>query len=165
LKGKTLKALQGDSMAYFGDHVDMVKDDFASTVGVGGVVGTNFRWPEKSGSDSREGKDLTPAREQLFAKWIGIYKAKMLSRGEYLGTLYDIGFDRPETHAISKDGRLYYAFYAPQWSGKVTLRGLAERNYRVTDYVDGKDLGTVHGPVATLEVKFDKHLLIEARPE
>jgi alpha-galactosidase len=165
LKGKTLKALQGDSMAYFGDHVDMVKDDFASTVGVGGVVGTNFRWPEKSGSDSREGKDLTPAREQLFAKWIGIYKAKMLSRGEYLGTLYDIGFDRPETHAISKDGRLYYAFYAPQWSGKVMLRGLAERNYRVTDYVDGKDLGTVHGPVATLDVKFDKHLLIEAKPE
>jgi alpha-galactosidase len=165
LKGKTLKALQGDSMAYFGDHVDMVKDDFASTVGVGGVVGTNFRWPVGSGSDSREGKDLTPAREQLFAKWIGIYKAKMLSRGEYLGTLYDIGFDRPETHAISKNGSIYYAFYAPQWSGKVTLRGLAERNYRVTDYVGGKDLGIVHGPVATLDVKFDKHLLIEAKPE
>jgi alpha-galactosidase len=79
--------------------------------------------------------------------------------------LYDLGFDLPETHAIRKDGNLYYAFYAPQWSGKVTLRGLGERNYRVTDYVDGKDLGTVHGPAATLDVKFDKHLLIEARPE
>ncbi len=165
LKGKTLKALQGDSMAYFGDHVDMVKDDIASTVGVGGVIGTNFTWPPGSGG-SREGRLLTPAREQLFEKWIGIYKAKMLSRGEYLGTLYDIGFDLPETHAIRKDGNLYYAFYAPQWSGKVTLRGLAaERNYRVTDYVDGKDLGTVHGPAATIDVKFDKHLLIEARPE
>ena len=42
LKGKTLKALQGDSMAYFGDHVDMVKDDIASTVGVGGVIGNQF---------------------------------------------------------------------------------------------------------------------------
>jgi hypothetical protein len=31
--------------------------------------------------------------------------------------------------------------------------------------VDGKDLGIVHGPVATLDVKFDKHLLIEAKPE
>ena len=163
LKGKTLKALQGDSMAYFGDHVDMVKDDFASTVGVGGVVGTNFTWPEGS-ADKKRG-DLTPAREQAFAKWIGIYKAKMLSRGEYLGTLYDIGFDRPETHAIRKDGSLFYAFYAPQWSGVITLRGLAKRSYRVTDYVDGKDLGIVHGPVATLEVKFDKHLLIEAKPE
>jgi alpha-galactosidase len=164
LKGKTLKALQGDSMAYFGDHVDMVKDDIASTVGVGGVIGTNFTWPLGSGG-SREGRALTPAREELFQKWIGIYKAKMLSRGEYLGTLYDLGFDLPETHAIRKDGNLYYAFYAPQWSGKVTLRGLGERNYRVTDYVDGKDLGTVHGPAATLDVKFDKHLLIEARPE
>jgi hypothetical protein len=37
--------------------------------------------------------------------------------------------------------------------------------YRVTDYVDGKDLGTVRGPVATLDVIFDKHLLLEAKPE
>lgn len=164
LKGKTLKALQGDSMAYFGDHVDMVKDDIASTVGVGGVLGTDFRWPVGSGSHG-EGRDLTPAREQLFAKWMAIYKEKMLSRGEYLGTLYDLGFDRPETHAIRKDGKIYYAFFAPQWTGKIALRGLEDRTYRITDYVDGKDLGTVRGPAATIDVKFDKHLLIEAKPE
>lgn len=83
-----------------------------------------------------------------------------------MGTLYDIGFDRPETHAIRKGESLYYAVYAPQWSGTITLRGLASgRSYHVTDYVEGKDLGTVHGPVATLDVKFDKHLLIEAKPE
>jgi len=164
LKGKTLKALQGDSMAYFGDHVDMVKDDIASTVGVGGVLGTDFRWPVGSGSHG-EGRDLTPAREQLFAKWMAIYKEKMLSRGEYLGTLYDLGFDRPETHAIRKDGNIYYAFFAPQWTGKIALRGLADRTYRITGYVDGKDLGTVRGPAATIDVKFDKHLLIEAKPE
>jgi alpha-galactosidase len=162
-KGKTLKALQGDSVAYFGDHVDMTKDDFASTVGVGGVVGTNFTWPE--GSAERKRIDLTPARERAFEKWIRVYKDKMLSRGEYLGGLYDIGFDRPETHAIRKNGSTYYAFYAPLWSGKVTLRGLSERAYRITDYVDGKDLGTVRGPVATLDVKFEKHLLLEAKPE
>src|SRR5579871_1351060 len=164
LKGKTLKALQGDGMAYFGDHVDMVKDDIASTVGIGGVLGTNFTWPEGSGG-SREGRALTPAREQLFAKWLAIYKDKMLSRGEYAGTLYDIGFDKPETHAIRKDGKLYYAFYAPQWSGSVTLRGLGNGNYRVTDYENGKDLGVVHGPAATLDVKFEKHLMLEAKPE
>jgi alpha-galactosidase len=162
-KGKTLKALQGDAVAYFGDHVDMTKDDFASTVGVGGVVGTNFTWPE--GSAARKRGDLTPAREQNFEKWIGIYKEKMLSRGEYVGTLYDIGFDRPETHVIRKDGSMYYAFYAPQWSGKITLRGLSQRDYRVTDYVDGKDLGTVRGPAATLDVQFEKHLLLQAKPE
>ncbi|HTQ57388.1 MAG TPA: glycoside hydrolase family 36 protein [Bryobacteraceae bacterium] len=162
-KGKTLKALQGDAVAYFGDHVDMYHDDFASAVGVGGVVGTNFTWPE--GSAQRKRGDLTPAREQNFEKWIRIYKEKMLPRGEYLGTLYDIGFDRPETHAIRKGGSMYYAFYAPQFSGTVTLRGLAPGAYRVADYVDGKDLGTVHGPTATLDVRFEKHLLIEARPE
>ena len=162
-KGKTLKALAGDAMAYFGDHVDMTKDDFASTVGVGGVVGTNFTWPE--GSAERKRGDLTPAREQNFAKWLRIYKEKMLSRGEYLGTLYDVGFDRPETHAIRKDGNLYYAFYATQWKGKVSLRGLADRVYHLTDYADGKDLGTVRGPAASLDVEFEKHLLLEARPE
>jgi len=162
-KGKTLKALQGDSMAYFGDHVDMTKDDFASTVGVGGVVGTNFTWPE--GSGERKRNDLTPVREKAFENWLRIYKEKMLSRGEYLGGVYDIGFDRPEAHAIIKDGRMYYAFFAPQWSGKITLRGLTARQYRVTDYVDGKDLGIVHGPVAALDVKFEKHLLLEAKPQ
>jgi alpha-galactosidase len=162
-KGKTLKALQGDAVAYFGDHVDMTRDDFASTVGVGGVVGTNFTWPE--GSAERKRGDLTPAREKNFEKWLGIYKAKMLSRGEYLGTLYDIGFDRPEAHAIRKDGSMYYAFYAPQWSGKITLRGLAGRAYRVTGYEDGKDFGTVRGPAATLDVQFEKHLLLQAKPE
>jgi alpha-galactosidase len=162
-KGKTLKALQGDSVAYFGDHVDMTKDDFASTVGVGGVVGTNFTWPE--GSAEKKRNDLTPAREQTFEKWLRVYKEKMLPRGEYLGGLYDIGFDRPEAHAIRKDGSLYYAFFAPHWTGKITLRGLAERAYRLTDYVDGKDLGTVRGPVAALDVRFDQHLLIEAKPE
>jgi alpha-galactosidase len=47
LKGKTLKALHGDSIAYFGDHVELSTggEDFASTFGVGGVVGTNFAWP------------------------------------------------------------------------------------------------------------------------
>ena len=127
-------------------------------------MGTNFRWPVGSGREA-EGKDLTPAREQLFAKWIGIYKEKMLSRGEYLGALYDIGFDKPETHAIRKDENMYYAFYAPQWNGKVTLRGLGARSYRVTDYVNASDLGTVHGPAATLDVRFEKHLLIEAKPQ
>ncbi|MGH9694265.1 MAG: glycoside hydrolase family 36 protein, partial [Bryobacteraceae bacterium] len=117
------------------------------------------------GSATSRGKDLTPEREQLFVKWLGIYKDKMLSRGEYLGSLYDIGFDKPETHAIRKGRSMYYAFYAPQWNGKIILRGLEARRYRVTDYVDGKDLGTVRGPAATLDIDFEKHLLIEAKPQ
>jgi alpha-galactosidase len=164
-KGKTLKALHGDSTAYFGDHVELSTghDDFASTIGVGGVVGTEFTWPP--GSAERNRNDLTPAREQVWAKWIGMYKDKMLSRGEYLGTLYDIGFDRPEGHAIRKAENMYYAFYALEWKGRLELRGLVNRTYRVTDYENGRDLGTVHGPTGTLEAQFSKHLLLEAKPE
>ncbi len=170
LKGKTLKALMGDSVAYFGDHVDMSDggDDFASTVGVGGVVGTNFTWPVGSGPARRRRRaslDLTPAKEKIWDKWIKIYKAEMLSRGEYMGTLYDLGFDKPEAHAIRKDGNMYYAFYAPQWNGKLELRGLDQRAYRLINYETGEALGTVRGPVATWTAQFEKHLLLEAKAE
>lgn len=165
-KGKTLKALAGDSIAYFGDHVEMSDggDDFASTVGIGGVVGTNFVWPVGSAGKT-EKLDLTPEKEKTWEKWVKLYRDKMLSRGEYLGALYDIGFDKPEGHAIRKGTSLYYAFYAPRWSGKVELRGLAAQTYRVTDYEAAKDLGTVQGPAATLQVQFDKHILLEAKPQ
>ncbi|MCS6952709.1 MAG: alpha-galactosidase [Bryobacterales bacterium] len=160
-KGKTLRALLGPAAVYFGDHVELSDDgtDFASTLGVGGVIGTNFVWPPAG----RRRVDLTPEREQLFARWVEIYRRLMLPKGEYLGALYDIGFDRPEAHAIRKDGRMYYAFFAPSWHGPVVLRGLEPRPYRVTDYTRGIDYGTVKGPQATLKVRFERHLLLEAR--
>jgi len=164
-KGKTLKALMGDSAAYFGDHVEMSDggDDFASTVGIGGVVGTNFIWPVGSGKDKN--LNLTLQKEKIWGHWIKVYKDKMLSRGKYLGNLYDIGFDKPEAHAIRRDGKMYYAFYAAQWNEEVELRGLDKRTYRVTDYANGKDWGTVTGPVAALRANFQKYLLLEAKPE
>ena len=89
----------------------------------------------------------------------------MLSRGQYLGQLYDIGFDPPETHAIRKGEAMYYAFFAKQWKGAVELRGLEPRKYRVVDYVAGEELGTVSGPTARLAVEFSQHLLLELQPE
>ena len=46
-KAKTLKALMGDNVHFFGDHVELSDgaNDFASTLGVGGVVGTQFVLP------------------------------------------------------------------------------------------------------------------------
>ncbi|HWB95339.1 MAG TPA: glycoside hydrolase family 36 protein [Bryobacteraceae bacterium] len=164
-KGKSLKALHGDGTAYFGDHVELSdgRRDFASTVGIGGVVGTQFTWPV--GSGRRPTYDLSPEKEATWQKWISLYKEKMLSRGEYLGGLYDIGFDRPEAHAIRKSGAMYYAFYAPQFQGKVELRGLERRTYKVHDYENDRDLGTVRGPNGSMEVQFTSHLLLEAKPE
>jgi len=164
-KGKTLKALMGDNVPYFGDHVELSDGaiDFASTVGVGGVVGTQFVLPNLVKKHSTS--DLTPERQKIFEEWLHIYKDKMLSRGEYLGDLYDIGFDRPETHVIRKGQEIYYAFFARHWRGPIELRGLQSRTYRITDYVNNKDLGSVHGPQTTLSTEFNEHLLLEARPE
>src|SRR5260370_29254411 len=99
-KAKTLKALMGDTIPFFGDHVELSDgaNDFASTLGVGGVVGTQFVLPSLT---AKRGKsDLTPEREKEFEKWLRIYRDKMLAREQYLGQLYDICFDGPQTHSI-----------------------------------------------------------------
>jgi len=102
----------------------------------------------------------------------------MLSKGNFLN-LYVYGFDVPEAYAIEKDGHMYYAFYAPSpsdqahrgqgdashWSGEVELRGLANKTYHVTDYVHQRDLGSVHGPTAKLQVDFSDNLLLDAAPK
>ena len=164
-KAKTIKGLMGDDVPYFGDHVELSDnhDDFASTLGVGGVVGTQFVLPSLVEKHGRF--DLTPEREKSFTKWLQLYQEKDLARGQYLGTLYDIGFDLPETHVIRKDKKMYYAFYAADWKGPLELRGLDDRAYHVVDYVDGKDFGIVQGPVAHLSADFSKHLLLEATPQ
>ncbi len=164
LKGKTFKALMGPTVPYYGDHVELSdgKDDFASTVGVGGVIGTKFTWPVGAKKDSDI--DLTPEKEQYWDKWIKIYRMNMLPTGTYLGTLYDLGFDRPEAHAIQKDSTMFYAFYADHWKGDVELRGLQNKEYQVMDYVNDRYLGRVNGPIAKINVAFDKYLLILAVP-
>jgi alpha-galactosidase len=169
-KGKSLKALHGDKVAYFGDHVDLTEDaeSFASIVGVGATLGTNFTWPvgsHKARKKSRNRNELNPQMEALFEKWMKIYNEKMLPKGEYMGSLYDLGFDKPESHAIRKDNKMYYSFYAPEFSGKLELRGLGNGSYRVTDYASGKDFGAVSGPVATIDGNFENYLLLEATPE
>ena len=164
-KAKTLKALMGDDLPFFGDHVELSDggNDFASTVGVGGVVGTQFVLPKLT--EKRSKSDLTSAREADFQKWLSIYHDKMLSRGQYLGQLYDIGFDVPETHVIRRDQTMYYAFFAKHWKGSLELRGLEDRQYTVNDYVNGHTFGTVNGQKARVTADFDGYLLLEVRPE
>ena len=106
----------------YGDHVELTElvdrngrevdfgKDFASTVGTGGVPGTKFVWPQTTDPKYRD-VALTPDKDQLWKKWIGIYQKNMLSRGEFLD-LYTIGYDKPEGYAIAKNGKMYYAFFA-----------------------------------------------------
>jgi alpha-galactosidase len=137
--------------------------DFASTLGTGGVLGTKFTW----GDPSPKYKDvaLTASKEAQWKKWISLYNEKMLSRGEFRD-LYVYGYDYPEAYAIEKDGTMYYAFFTENpsapYQGAIELRGLESGKYRVTDYVDAKDLGTIDSSNPRLITSFTGHLLVEA---
>jgi alpha-galactosidase len=174
---KMYKALLGPQSAVYGDHVELSAmtpkgkgdwsehgDDFASTLGVGGVPGTKFVWPDPGPKYAPV--NLTSEKEAHWKKWIGLYNEKMLSKGNFLD-LYVYGYDSPEAYAIEKDGKMYYAFFAPgngAWNGEVELRGLKAGSYRVVDYVEGKDLGTVEAGAsgtAKLKTEFKEHLLVE----
>jgi alpha-galactosidase len=173
---KMYKALLGPQAAVYGDHVELSAmtrvgndwkehgDDFASTIGTGGVVGTKFVWPDPG--PKFKPVALTTAKEEHWKTWIGIYNDKMLSKGDFLD-LYVYGYDRPEGYAIAKDGKMYYAFFAQEnapWKGDVELRGLQPGTYRVLDYANNKELGTVQATGDNpphLAAEFKDHLLIE----
>jgi alpha-galactosidase len=177
---KMYKALLGPESAVYGDHVELSAmtrvgndwkehgDDFASTIGAGGVVGTKFVWPDPG--PKYKAVLLTQEKEEHWKKWIGLYNDKMLSKGTFLD-LYVYGYDSPEAYAIAKDGKMYYAFFAPNenapWKGEVELRGLKPGSYHVVDYADGKDLGAVEATTdhaAKLKTEFKQHLLLEVGP-
>jgi alpha-galactosidase len=172
---KMYKALMGPDAAVYGDHVELSemlqtgKDqwkefgrDFASTIGTGGVVGTKFTWPDNN--PKFRNVALTPDKDALWKKWIGLYNDKMLSKGEFLN-LYTIGYDNPEGYAIKKDGKMYYAFFAatPQsdWQGKLELRGLQPGKYHVVDYANNRDLGTVDATQPVIDTRYKGSLLLE----
>jgi alpha-galactosidase len=163
-KGKTLKALMGPSAAFAGDHVELSDggDDFASTVGIGGIISTKFTWPRDP--KPKDSFLLTAEREQVWRKWIALYNERLLPQGTYRGELYDIGFDKPETHVVEKSGHLYYAFYSKNFAGPVELRGLAAKRYRVRDYFNDRALGEVSRSRNQVAVTFDGFLLLEAIP-
>lgn len=164
-KGKTYKALVPNA-AYYGDHVELSDkaNDFASSFGIGGVLGTKFTWP-KDNPHAEESQLLTPEKEIIWKKWFSLYDKKMLSKEEYLGGLYDIGYDKPETHAIKKGDVLHYAFYDKNWNGDVTLKGLEEgKSYKIRDYFNNIDLSEVSASEPSIKVAFEGFLLIEAIP-
>ena len=170
---KVLKALWGADAPVFTDHVEVIRpyadlndfsdtvivgQDFATSMGTGGVIGTKFTWPA-----GPEKMQLTAEKEKHWEKWFALYNDKMLSKGIYLN-LYDIIYDKPESHVINKEGNFYYAFYATVWNGKIELRGLEDKIYKVYDYENQVDLGTVKGPVGIISPIFKAHLLLECIP-
>ncbi|HLF91601.1 MAG TPA: alpha-galactosidase [Anaerolineales bacterium] len=164
---KFYKALMGPRTAVFADHVELSDGsaDFASEMGAGGVPGTKFIWPndEKVKARLKNVWELPPEKQALWKKWFTLYNEHRPAEGEYLN-LYDLAFHYPEAHAISKDGRMYYAFYANYFQGSVELRGLGSGTYRVTDYVNGVELRMVSGDAPTIDITFEGSLMLIAEP-
>ncbi|VUD67297.1 hypothetical protein TDB9533_03722 [Thalassocella blandensis] len=170
-KGKTIKALMGESAPYYGDHVELSDNasDFASSFGIGAVLGSKFTLPSENPAAAQF--VLNAEKEKTWQKWFSLYSELRLSQGEYLGGLYDIGFDRPEAHAVAKAGRMYYAFYAKDmsdnaFSGDLELRGLvAGREYQIRDYVNDKSLGLFSANkqgTVIMPASFKDYLLVDA---
>ena len=167
-KRKVIAAMCPD-LAYYADHVELSDGglDFASQIGVGGIIGTKFTWP-KPNPDATQcgGSLLTPEKEELLRKWVPIYTEKMLSRGKYRGELYTYGIDFPEAHVIEKDGAMYYAFYAPSWNGQpIKLRGLdPTKTYSVTEYTQDIPLTYfIDGSDPVINPTFEGNYLIEVK--
>jgi alpha-galactosidase len=185
---KMYKALLGPEAAVYGDHVELTRvtnassdqeqdlgEDFASTLGTGGVLGTKFTWPDYGAKFKTV--YLSQAKEAHWKEWISLYNEKMLSKGRFVD-LYVYGFDFPEAYAIEKGDHFYFAFYSDEkgsgteqgsahaalWKGELELRGLPGGTFRVTDYVHHKELGTVSGPVGKLNATFTGSLLLEVSP-
>ena len=164
---KFYKALCGARSAVFADHVELSDGgvDFPSEIGPGGVPSTKFIFPDDPLVRERlqEIWDLPSEKQALWARWFNLYNTHRPSEGEYLN-LYDLAYDFPEGHAIRKGERMYYAFFADSFQGKVELRGLQARNYCVIDYANDRKLGTINRQSPLLEISFKDSLLLFAEP-
>ena len=167
-KAYVLKAL-APHIPYYGDHVELIGDDFASQLAVGAVPGTKFTWPADNPDVIRKGYPkvsslLTPEREVLFKRVFDIYAAERQSEGQLLGGLYNLGFDFPEAYVIRKeDGTLYHSFFAPEFEGEVELRGLDRgRSYTVSNLFTGEELGIVSHRNPRLKLSFQGSILLKS---
>lgn len=155
---KSMKALWGISSPVYADQIEFTNGDFASALGTGGVLGTKFTY-----NNGPEDVLLNTKKEKIWEKWFKLYKEKMLAKGEYLN-LYDVIFDKPETHVIRKGDTLFYAFFQENWNDTIELRGLENNSYRIIDYENNIALDTINSNIPIFKCTFKNHLLIELIP-
>jgi len=165
------------AIAFFGanapvlaDHVELTKlvnrkekerngnVDFASCLGVGAVIQTKYT------------NFYLPDEYIFYKKWLQKGKKLNLPSGEYVGSLYNLGFDFPEAHIIKKGITNYYSFFVEPWNeifaGKIELRGLVNSTtYTVEDYMENKSFGDITASSSFINVTFTNHLLLRAVPK
>ena len=159
---KVEKAIHGPSYAA-GDCYQVPEDEwsgfsvpqsFQSAVGTGGQVTTFYT-------------DLDSVQYAIWKRWIQEYRSLELSSADYTN-LYDIAFDKPEVHVVKKGREMYFGFYADLWSktDPIELRGLEQGvSYKVLDYANGRDLGTVTADEPYIFSGFKEFLLLRVVPE
>ncbi|PIW99957.1 MAG: hypothetical protein COZ80_02690 [Ignavibacteria bacterium CG_4_8_14_3_um_filter_37_9] len=104
---------------------------------------------------------LTPQKELYWKKWLGIYNKEKMSDGEYLN-LYDIAFDKPETHLIKKGNEFYYSFFSEtDFTGTIIFRGLTKGKYSVKDLLTGEKLDEVSSKHPSMQITFQSSLLLK----
>jgi len=178
LKGKTFRALCGDRESYSGDHVELTNrtwdpalqkfiprgsEDFLSTLAVGGVPASKFTIAGVEQADSS--LILSGDKLNAYERWLNIYTSEQMSKGEYLN-LYDIGFDRPETHLIKRNDTYYYSFFTDgRFQGEVQLRGLSRGRYSASDLFRGRRFSFVRSDSPFLTLEFDRYALIKVVKE
>ena len=167
---KMYKALLGPQTPVGNADIDPGRPDavreFATTVGTGGIPGTVFSW--SAGGDKSRPRPLAADKEAVYKKWLKIYSDLNLPLADFQN-LYVTGFDEPEGFALQRNDKMYYAFFSPQpdkpWKGELDLRGLKRGRFRVFDYAEGKELGTVTSARPQLAVQFTGPLLLEVSLE
>ncbi|OGS21673.1 MAG: hypothetical protein A2252_11755 [Elusimicrobia bacterium RIFOXYA2_FULL_39_19] len=161
---KAMKAVIGPRAAIYGDHIEIIDNgrDFASQVGVGAIPGTRYNLKgedktaqkEKQGALAFKNDPVTPEKVGYWKKWIGIYNEKMLSKGEYLN-LYDLIYDKPETHVIKQNGKLYYSFYASEPDGLVEPWGGMEQYLEFDGKKGSQEVAFVSKHYQKMKQQFD----------
>ncbi|MFC1558257.1 DUF6259 domain-containing protein [candidate division KSB1 bacterium] len=164
---KALKGFFGSNAPVSGNYYEDNRWDFVSYYAPGGILSGKFTTlfsNTKNGQLSPQRLKAAQYREKMYERWYAVNNKYKLYNGECLN-LYDAVFDKPEAHVIKKGSTFYYSFFAQSWKGKVELRGLEKKKYRVNDYIHEINLGTVKGPRDYIKVGFKKFLLLEVVPE
>ena len=164
---KALKGFFGSDAPVSGNYYEDNRWDFASFYAPGGILSGKFTALSPDKKDREISPQMLKAaenRRKMYERWYAVYDKYKLYNGEYLN-LYDSVFDKQETHVIKKGDTFYYSFFAQSWKGKVELRGLEKKKYRVKDYIHSINLGTVKGPRDEINVGFKKFLLLEVSPK
>ena len=100
---------------------------------------------------------------EYYERWLGIYNKEKFAEGEYLN-LYDIAFDKPETHLIKRGKTFYYSFFTNgRFDGSVELRGLEKGEYEASDIYSCKVLSTFTSDAPVVHIHFDRYMIVKVR--